>query len=76
MSVGLFPFLLVGRGWLSGLLPVEVLGGADGDEGVGVCEGREDSDSVVVWWLANAAKELVGLRERTRWSFRTMRGPP
>lgn len=25
---------------------VEVLGGADGDDGVGVCEGREDADSI------------------------------
>lgn len=26
------------------VVPVEVLGGADSDEGVGVCEGREDTD--------------------------------
>ena len=26
------------------VVPVKVLGGADSDKGVGVCEGREDTD--------------------------------
>jgi hypothetical protein len=35
---------LVAAGDADWFLPVEVLGSADSDEGVGVCEGREDTN--------------------------------
>jgi len=41
---------------------VEVFGGADGDEGVGICEGGEDADSAGVVSTARAVSRDIVLR--------------
>lgn len=57
---------------------VEVLGGADGDEGVGICKGGEDANSArgLVWFFLLRLGAVCSGWRRTRWSFQRLRGQP
>lgn len=66
-------------------IPVEILRGTDGDNGVGICQAREDADSVntlvLVFILdfglgAESESGLILRRGRTRWSFQIVLAQP